>query len=189
MMMSIFQMLRCGRRGGGAVLFAVLVGGAVSCRRDRAPEGFPLPGMAEPAGPVLELRAPSLGAGGGDVSLADYRGKVVLADFWASWSAPCRAEQAGLMELQDLLKDRGLTVIGLSVDVGERAGVAEAVGRCGLPYPVGWADAAAQAAAGGIRALPTKLLLDKTGRVVRRYEGSVPLPTVRADIESLLGRP
>jgi cytochrome c biogenesis protein CcmG/thiol:disulfide interchange protein DsbE len=51
------------------------------------------------------------------ISLADYRGKVVVLNFWASWCAPCVEEMPSLVQLNDRFKDKGITVVGVSIDV------------------------------------------------------------------------
>lgn len=55
------------------------------------------------------------------LSLSDYRGKVVLLNFWATWCPPCIAEMPDLIALQDKMKDRGVVVVGVSIDADEDA--------------------------------------------------------------------
>ncbi|OGV43110.1 MAG: hypothetical protein A2X46_11815 [Lentisphaerae bacterium GWF2_57_35] len=120
------------------------------------------------------------------LKLSDYAGNVILLDFWATWCAPCKAELPILNKLYQDWKDRGFLVIGLSVDHGEESAVAEAVKGFDISYPVGLANEDVQKAYGGIRAVPTKFLLDKQGIVRQYYVGVVPEVRLREDIETLL---
>jgi cytochrome c biogenesis protein CcmG/thiol:disulfide interchange protein DsbE len=55
------------------------------------------------------------------LSLSDYKGKVVLLNFWATWCAPCIAEMPDLIALQEKMKDKGVVVVGVSIDADEDA--------------------------------------------------------------------
>ena len=77
-------------------------------------------------------------------------------------------------------------MVGLTVDNGPAEQVAQAVGKFGLSYPVGLAGRDVQQAYGGIRAVPTKFLLDRNGNVVKQYQGVVPEDQLRADVEAVL---
>jgi len=129
---------------------------------------------------------PAADGSGGNIALEDFRGKVVLLDFWATWCPPCRFELPALNRLHNELKDRGFSVVGMTVDDLELARLTEAVGRFDLAYPVGQAGPGIQQSYGGIRAVPTKFLLDREGAVRKRYEGVVPEKQLRADVEALL---
>jgi glutathione peroxidase-family protein len=91
-----------------------------------------------------------------------------------------------LNRLYSDLKQKGFVIVGMTVDNGSAEQVAEAVRKFELLYPVGLAGEDVQRAYGGIRAVPTKFLLDKNGAVARQYLGVVPEQQLRADIESLL---
>jgi thiol-disulfide isomerase/thioredoxin len=133
-----------------------------------------------------EFSIPNLANPGQRLSLASYKGQVVLLDFWATWCPPCKSELPALNRLYDDLKAKGFALIGMTVDNGSEADVAEAVRRFKLSYPVGLAGVDIQQAYGGIRAVPTKFLLDRKGAVAKQYLGVVPEQQLRADIESLL---
>ena len=133
-----------------------------------------------------DFSIPNLANPGERLSLAAYKGQVVLLDFWATWCPPCKAELPALNRLYDKLKAKGFVMVGMTVDSGSEAEVAEAVRRFKLSYPVGLAGEDVQRAYGGIRAVPTKFLLDKKGGVAKQYLGVVPEQQLRADIEVLL---
>lgn len=124
----------------------------------------------------------------GVLRVDDFRGRVVLIDFWATWSAPSRHELPDLARLHKELEDEGFTVIGLCMDVGERDEVLQRVETFGLPYPVGRADETVMNAYGGVRVAPTKVLLDQEGRIRKTYEGVASIDQLRADIAPLLAR-
>jgi len=129
---------------------------------------------------------PSLDASGGTINLADYKGKVVLLDFWATWCPPCRSELPALNRMYDELKSKDFVLIGMTVDQGSIESVKKAVAKFNVTYPMGLAGADAQSAYGGIRAVPTKFLLDKNGDVKQRYVGVVSDTKLKAAIEQLL---
>ena len=121
-----------------------------------------------------------------EIDLASYKGQVVLLDFWATWCRPCLSELPALSTLHNELKDKGFAVIGMTLDSGTRDEVTELVSRFDISYPAGLASEEVQAVYGGIRAVPTKFLLDRKGVVRNKYVGVVPERQLRADIEPLL---
>ena len=133
-----------------------------------------------------EFSIPNLANLAEPISLASYKGQVVLLDFWATWCPPCRSELPALNQLYGDLKQKGFVIVGMTVDNGSAEQVAEAVKRFELSYPVGLAGGDVQQSYGGIRAVPTKFLLDKNGAVAKQYLGVVPEKQLRADIETLL---
>ncbi|MBP7831103.1 MAG: TlpA family protein disulfide reductase [Kiritimatiellae bacterium] len=140
-----------------------------------------------PAGPAASaFSIPSLKTPGETIDLNAFRGQVVLLDFWATWCPPCRSELPDLGRLYEDLKDQGFVLVGMTVDQESAERVAQAVAKFSIPYPVGLAGPDTQAAYGGIRAVPTKFLLDAQGKVRQRYEGVVPDAQLRADIAALL---
>ena len=150
-------------------------------------------GKAEPLQPkdsesvaAIGFSIPAIGGGSGNIDLSAYKGQVVLLDFWATWCPPCRSELGTLDKMYKDLKDKGFVLIGMTVDDGSVAEVAQAVSQFSLSYPVGWAGPEVQQAYGGIRAVPTKFLLDKNGAVQKRYVGVAPEEQIRADIATLL---
>jgi peroxiredoxin len=73
---------------------------------------------------------------GGKSRLADYRGKVVLLNFWATWCAPCREEMPSIQTLWERYKDKGLVVLAVSEDDGKRKQIADFIGRTRLQFPI-----------------------------------------------------
>jgi thiol-disulfide isomerase/thioredoxin len=128
------------------------------------------------------------GLGGKVFSLADFRGKVVVLNFWATWCGPCRAEVPDLVELQNKYKDR-LQVIGLVVDDDDQDAIKKFASEFHINYPVGIATDEIRIAYGGIPALPTSFILDGEGRVVQKHEGLRDPVLYEVEIRSLLGLP
>lgn len=120
--------------------------------------------------PVPELRFAD--GDGGPITLADFRGKVVLLNVWATWCGPCREEMPTLDRLQAALGGQDFEVVALSID---RIGI-EAVDRfyaeIGAKHLGRYIDVSAKAARDlGAYGLPTTLLIDRDGREVARHVG------------------
>ena len=120
------------------------------------------------------------------VSLSDFKGKVVVLDFWATWCAPCRDEIPGFVELQKQFGDKGLVVIGVSLDQEGAAFVQKFTQQHGITYPVVIGDKEVVAAYDGIDVLPTTFIIDRAGKVVKGHRGFTPRETFESDIAPLL---
>ena len=125
---------------------------------------------------------------GKPLSLVEYKNKVILLNFWATWCGPCRAEIPDLVELQNKYKDQ-LQIIGLVVDDDDTDAIKKFVDQFGINYPVAIATNALRTEYGGIPALPTSFLLDAQGRVVQKHEGLHDPVLYEVEIRSLLGLP
>jgi peroxiredoxin len=102
------------------------------------------------------------------VSLADFRGKYVLLEFWASWCGPCRAENPNLRKQYQLYKDKGLEIVGVSLDHDKDAWV-KAIEKDQLPWVhvsdlQGWKNAVSTSY--GIMGVPANFLIDPQGKIV-----------------------
>jgi peroxiredoxin len=109
---------------------------------------------------------------GARLSLASYRGRVVLLNFWATWCVPCRQEMPAMERLHQRYRDRGLVVLAISVDSLGPPAVGSFARQLGLTYPVGLDPKMALARQYGVHGLPASFLLDQTGAVVGRALGS-----------------
>jgi thiol-disulfide isomerase/thioredoxin len=110
---------------------------------------------------------------GSSESLADYRGKIVVLNFWATWCAPCREEMPLFVQLQNRYSAQGVQFIGASIDVPEDRGkVVEFVEELKLNFPI-WVDATLeqQAAMGLGTAVPATAIFDREGTLRFRIIG------------------
>jgi thiol-disulfide isomerase/thioredoxin len=123
---------------------------------------------------------------GKTVHSSDFKGKVVILDFWATWCPPCRAEIPGLVALQKQYGNQGLAVIGASVDEGGADMVGEAAQKLGINYPIVLADDNVQRAFGGITAIPATFIIDREGRIVKSHLGLVDKDEFENEIKPLL---
>lgn len=132
---------------------------------------------------VADLTFPELS--GASWRLSDHRGEVVLINYWASWCAPCRQETPGLIDMARDYRYKGLSIVGVSMDEGGKSAVEAFLREYHLPYPVLMPDLASPSAP-AIDALPTTVLVDRSGRVAKSYVGAVQESVFRADVDRLL---
>ena len=107
---------------------------------------------------------------GTDVSLGDYRGSVVLINFWATWCPPCRAEIPDIEQAYRTREDDGFVVLGVSVEQS-RASVEPFVEFVGMTYPVLLAETSQMDYQGPAPGLPMTILLDQDGVIQVRHVG------------------
>jgi peroxiredoxin len=136
------------------------------CGKDRS---RPAPTPTRVTGTGIGQQAPELSLPdlqGQTVELSDYRGQVVLLNFWATWCGPCRLEVPGLVAVYERLKERGFTVV--AVNLGEPREQVEAfAGSNAMSFPILLDQSASSQRLYPTRGIPTSLLLDREG-VVRQ---------------------
>jgi cytochrome c biogenesis protein CcmG, thiol:disulfide interchange protein DsbE len=147
-----------------------------------------LPPVGEVTKPAPEFALPGLD--GSNVRLSDYRGKIVLVNFWGTWCEPCKDETPALQAAYTKLRDRGLVIIGVDLRNQERAGangdtdVRDFTERYGLTYPIALDVAGETARAFQIYPIPTSYFIDQNGMI--RY---VRISTLTSDeVEALFER-
>ncbi|MDE7074160.1 MAG: AhpC/TSA family protein [Odoribacter sp.] len=120
----------------------------------------------EIGGRFADFRLPS--ASGDTISLSDLKGKVKLIDFWASWCGPCRAENPNLLRIYEKYKDKGLVIVGISMDTHQEAWL-QAVQEDRLPWTQLCDLKGMRGGAGkqyNIRSIPQAYLLDSHNKVI-----------------------
>lgn len=122
---------------------------------------------------------------GKPVTLSSYRGKVVLLDFWATWCDPCRDEIPRFVALQDTYRDRGLQIIGVSMDDAPQP-VREFQQQFRMNYPVVMGSARVGELYGGILGLPVAFLIGPDGRIYSKHFGAMDISAFEREIVPLL---
>ena len=124
---------------------------------------------------------------GNDVQLSDYKGKVILLDFWATWCAPCRIEIPGFIELLDKYEDQGLAILGISVDDPVESLLLYAE-EMQMDYPVLIGDGRddVKESYGPLIGFPTTFLIDREGNICYSHAGFAPKQQFETEIISLL---
>ena len=110
-------------------------------------------------------------ANGQTVHLSDYRGKVVLLDFWATWCGPCKIEIPWFMDFETQFKNKGFAVVGVSMDEDGWSAIKPYVRNMKMNYRVLLGDDAVSTAYGGLDSLPTTLLIDREGGIASVHVG------------------
>jgi cytochrome c biogenesis protein CcmG/thiol:disulfide interchange protein DsbE len=123
---------------------------------------------------------------GRDVRLSDFRGKVVLLNFWATWCGPCKIEMPWFVDFQRKYKDRGFSVVAVSLDEEGWDVVRPFAEDLKLNFPVLLGNDELAERFGGIQALPTTLIIDKEGRVYSTHMGLVSMSDYEDEIKKLL---
>ena len=133
--------------------------------------------------PLPELNLPDLH--GNRWKLSERRGRVVLMNFWATWCPPCREETPVLVRLTQEYRRRGLETVGIALDeAGQEGLIRQFLREFRVTYPI------IRPVPGSLLAqmqpLPTTLLIDRQGRLAKKYVGAITEDILREDIEALL---
>ena len=173
-----------------SLLLLILAGGG-SAAEDNP--GVPEPvrlGEFIPASQLLPAPAISfVDLAGSEVSLAEFTGKIVLVNLWATWCEPCLREMPSLERLQSRLGDK-IVVVAISEDRGGSKTVEPFIGKLGLKSVKIYLDPkSAMERAFRVQGLPTSFLIDREGRVLGRVEGAAEWdkPKLLGILKSFLG--
>lgn len=157
--------------------------GASAANESPAAQG--LPDLRGKAAPAFALKT----VDGKTVSLADYKGKAVLINFWATWCGPCKVEMPWLIDLQKKYAGQGFTVLGISEDDGSPKSVSDFASKIGVNYPVLMATDAVSHAYGGVDYLPTSYYIGRDGKVVTEIGGLISKQEIETNIQKILAPP
>ena len=150
------------KRGAAIALAACVMASGAWAIIGKLKEPVPAPGFQ-----IKDVEGKSL-------SLEQYKGKVVLLMFWATWCGPCRMEIPHLIELQNEYGSKGLAVVSLSVDDPQRmnaANLASFTKSKNVNYRVGMATAQIVRDYGGVGSIPTSFLIDRKGNLQTKFIG------------------
>jgi thiol-disulfide isomerase/thioredoxin len=140
--------------------------------------------------PILD--AENKASSGGPIKLANYSGKVLLVNLWATWCGPCRIETPELVKLHKEYQGRGVEMIGLSTEdpTASAQSVSDFIREYKVDYQIGWAKPeVAQTLMQGRGSIPQSFVIARDGRIVRRFIGFRPDLTpgqIKAAIEEAL---
>lgn len=206
--MIIFSTLR--RFAGACVVLGAALW-ATGCQPETkdAPTNVPVPtataGTPVPAAtatananngielPEKVLNSPIKMLDGKTQKLTDYKGKVVIVNYWATWCGPCRQEMPELVAMRQSLKDKGLEVISVTHIQNDPnpEEVKQFVQQFKIPYPVGYAEGdliLGLQVGGAQNSIPQSFILSREGRVLKRFVGYSPTypAAMRAVVEEAL---
>lgn len=125
-------------------------------------------------------------ANGATVRLSDYKGKVVLLNFWATWCGPCKIEIPWFMEFERAYKDQGFEVLGVSMDEEGWKVVKPYIDQHKLNYRVAVGNEDVSKSYGGIDTLPTTLMIDREGRMAALHLGLDTKDEYQKEIRALI---
>ena len=140
-------------------LVAIIIQSPIGCKREAPKEKRPL-------APDFTLTS----VDGKTITLSQLRGKVVLLDFWATWCAPCRLAIPHLNDLYKAYRERGLEIIGLSLDKGSPERVRKFAHNMGIEYAIIMANDDLVTKY-GISPIPTTYLIDRKGYISNKWVG------------------
>ncbi len=135
---------------------------------------------------------------GNKVSLADYKGKAVLINFWATWCGPCKVETPWLVDLRNQYAGKGFEILGISAEgddlapndkegwARDKTAIADFVQRMHMPYPVLIDGDSLSKPYGGLDAMPTSFFVDRSGKIVAATMGITSKDDIEANIQKAL---
>jgi cytochrome c biogenesis protein CcmG/thiol:disulfide interchange protein DsbE len=147
-------------------------------------------GAAEYVSPLMGKAAPEFeleDLSGNKVSLASYKGKAVLVNFWATWCVPCKLEMPWFVDLHKQYASQGFEILGVNEDeTKDRAQIGKFTKKIGVNYPILLGNDASSKAYGGIELLPTSFYVGRDGIVVEEAAGLISRDEIEANIKKAL---
>jgi thiol-disulfide isomerase/thioredoxin len=185
MMKTRWMIAAAGALGVGLVTASALLGPASHVIEEADGETGQVSGACQSKQANLDFTVKDMN--GARVRLADYKGKVILINFWATWCAPCKVELPGLIELQDAYKDKGLMVLGISEDDSpETLRTFATEWKVNYPMLVGLGEEKLFDAYGPLIGLPTSVIVGRDGAVCGRHVGAATKEEFEREIKALL---
>lgn len=135
------------------------------------------------AAPAWQLQSPD----GKTVHSSEFKGKIVVLNFWATWCPPCQAEIPGFIELQKEYAKQGLAIVGISEDdAGSTNAVKAFVRKMGINYTVVMGNDKVAEAYNEVEGLPTTFIIDRQGRIVHEFQGYITKERLMQHLKPLL---
>ena len=180
------------RQQAAQLLLASAERGMLVADPQGGPPEYVSPLVGKPA-PAIELED----VAGKKVSLAEFKGKAVLINFWATWCAPCKIETPWLVDLRNQYGPQGFEVLGISADDIDRNNakrfgeekdeIAEFTTKMHIPYPVLIDGSTLSDAYGGLDELPMSFYVDRNGVVVAAQMGLTSKSEIEGNIKKAMG--
>ncbi|MCL2722079.1 MAG: TlpA family protein disulfide reductase [Treponema sp.] len=125
--------------------------------------------------------------GGDDITLSDFKGKVVILNFWATWCPPCREEMPSMEVLYRLFKNEGLEMLAVNLGEADRI-VQQFIQDNGYTFPIPMDRGNRVGTIYGVSAIPTSFIIDREGMIIARIVGSIywDTPQIFKAFEALL---
>ncbi len=151
--------------------------------------------------PLMDKPAPAFtlqNLNGQKVSLADYKGKALLINFWATWCGPCKIETPWLIELRNQYAPKGFEILGISAEGDDatpadkadwnkdKEAIQQFVTKNKVPYPVLMGGDSITATYGGFDAMPTSFFVDRSGKIVATQVGITSKDEIESKIQKAL---
>jgi thiol-disulfide isomerase/thioredoxin len=153
---------------------------SLSCSKKSDESSITVESKKKSSKEVIDFSLPDLE--GNTINFSDFRGKVVIVDFWATWCHPCLIEIPHFIELYNTYSLEGLEIIGIAMQSGSPEDVIKKVQELNINYTVVMGNNEVAQKFGGIQGFPATFVMDKKGKVAKKYLGA--LPNIKELLES-----
>jgi peroxiredoxin len=153
--------------------------------------GLAAPAAGQSSADEAARRAPDFALeqmNGDTFRLSDHSGEIVVLNFWATWCPPCRQEIPGFITLQEEFEEQGVIFVGVSLNKDGFSSVRPYAEKMGINYPLVVDDGSVAPQYGGIRILPSTVLIGPEGTIQHRKVGYFPEEQLRSQLNAMLGQ-